>query len=53
MSTYANEIILFRPLTSIHLLYDITCSITKCHRDSLGLKLADLLTLNVVVFLSF
>ena len=28
-----------RPMTSIHLSYDITGSITKCHNDSLGLKL--------------
>ena len=30
---------LYRPMTSIHLSYDITGSITKCHIDSLVLKL--------------
>ena len=28
----------FRCMTSINLLYDITGSITKCHNDSLDLK---------------
>ena len=38
---YANEIILFRPKTSIHLSYDtsITGSITKCHIDTCSLVL--------------
>ena len=38
---------LFRPMTSIHLLYDITGSITKCHIDSLILKLVFQWFLNV------
>ena len=36
----------FRPMTSIHLSYAITGSITKCHNDSFGLKLVYLLILN-------
>ena len=48
---YANKIIFIRPLTSKHLSYDSTGSVTKCHSDSLGLKLVYLW--NVNVFLSF
>ena len=36
----------FRPMTSIHLSYAITDSITKCYNDSLGLKLAYLWVFN-------
>ena len=39
---YANEMIFIKPMLSINLLYDITGSITKCHNNSLGLKLVDL-----------
>ena len=38
---------LFRPLTSIHLSYDITGPITKCHIDSFGLKSVYLCIFNV------
>ena len=36
---YGYEIISFMPMTSINLSYDITRPITKCHNDSLCLKL--------------
>ena len=39
---------LFRPLTSIHLSYDITGSIGKCHSGSLGLELVYLWISNVL-----
>ena len=36
INEYANEIIFFRPMTSINMLYDIPGSI-KCHKDSLSI----------------
>ena len=38
-----------RPMTSVHLSYDITGSIAKCHKDSLGMKLVNYRLLTIVL----